>query len=1210
LEATTVLHVNSSNWSGDRETESIEHDVAVPGLTAAPSDFSLGAIAAGTLGRLPKEFLEAILVHGETDANQLTNRVFWKVHHPELTATKLHPTSAAHARLRDEWRRVRRTEVQPVIWLRQLIDQLDRHRGGVSRETLLGWIAVKSDGNNRLIGRGGERGYFQIDRATASRDLGMSDTQLKTLSTDRLFSIRKGVELVVAQKIAGNADRAREIGAQLKARADMVPVPTGQPELEEENGTRGTKAKVANTFDVPWRWICKVAIRKNGRYHHGGTGVLISDRHVLTAAHVVAEVAQDRAQFDLEVTPALSGNASLDTVASSSKPLIPSRYKSGELAFDYALIRLDKPLGTRRFKALKNTPLCYWGSAACGAATVMNPVETRALVAKAAHSAGYPKNKGAATMWQVTGLLHSADSTRQVIWYTGDASEGQSGSPVWIREGNLYCLAGVLVAEGRSSSAVVPLTRDMVAQLRAWMATEKNKEYEEEDEGGVYEEAEQELNTRSRVDKSTPQWIQTALGKSRRLSPFLTQKLATVSIARNFVQHGFDDQFNMAYMKFRKTIVPFDSPDYKARGVSGFFDRATSAIHLRPAADLGQAVRLAMRKLSQPGFREFFGKTVDAGVELYFANVFLQEQGMKPVPVDNEAALTCATQLVGAVGEAAVGKAYFQNHADLVKRLRTALTPGALADKEIANDGLCRKGLLPAIRLASHQLTNMVAVGITGPRWVRLWMRSAAPGAHEVHIVGGSGGPRRLTLTIHNGEADGTAAVTYPQNNQQPPLDPLTRYQYRVVRTADRAVVGEGGFETAPANDAATPQKVVIALWSCHQPFATDGSVVADSARMLRLMPKILRDNDVKFILPCGDQIYADDPEGLKITDNQYLVRQSVPLQTKIEECNERQIRSIYNTRYRTFWSSLPLRDMYANYPNYPTLDDHEIRGDWGSKREHALAPAALKLKAGALRAYFDYQAKSVLPPKANLNSFHYDFSYGNIGVFVMDIRSQRAVDTRTPLFGDVQLNDFRQFLHNNAAKKVLLIVASVPVVHLGRLLTDVGVSIINPVTRLDIDFPDHWSYSKNIPARDAFLTLLHAHQQAHPKQRIAILSGDVHIGNAFGVQWENGRRLYQFTASPLSAVFRGIAADITTLGPRLLRGIDARDAKSRATVRGRVQLLKGIGGRTRNPLVGLNVGLIEIQRDGDESKIKFKLVGHHPNEDRPLTHFESDWLA
>jgi hypothetical protein len=49
---------------------------------------------------------------------------------------------------------------------------------------------------------------------------------------------------------------------------------------------------------------------------------------------------------------------------------------------------------------------------------------------------------------------------------------------------------------------------------------------------------------------------------------------------------------------------------------------------------------------------------------------------------------------------------------------------------------------------------------------------------------------------------------------------------------------------------------------------------------------------------------------------------------------------------------------------------------------------------------------------------------------------------------------------------------------------------------------------------------------------------------------------------------------------------------------------------RSNNPFVGLNFGLIEIQRFGDVSNLKFKLVGYHPKEDRPVTHFESGYLG
>ena len=50
--------------------------------------------------------------------------------------------------------------------------------------------------------------------------------------------------------------------------------------------------------------------------------------------------------------------------------------------------------------------------------------------------------------------------------------------------------------------------------------------------------------------------------------------------------------------------------------------------------------------------------------------------------------------------------------------------------------------------------------------------------------------------------------------------------------------------------------------------------------------------------------------------------------------------------------------------------------------------------------AYFDYQASSILPSMKRMpRSFHYHFSYGNIGVFVMDIRSERFVNSRSQLY-------------------------------------------------------------------------------------------------------------------------------------------------------------------------------------------------------------------
>jgi hypothetical protein len=442
----------------------------------------------------------------------------------------------------------------------------------------------------------------------------------------------------------------------------------------------------------------------------------------------------------------------------------------------------------------------------------------------------------------------------------------------------------------------------------------------------------------------------------------------------------------------------------------------------------------------------------------------------------------------------------------------------------------------------------------------------------------------------------------------------LTKYRYRIIRTGDGTNVGEGSFETSPARDGDTPQKVVIGLWSCHEPFFTDrGTISSEADRMLRVLPRILRENDVKFVLPCGDQMYADSPGAFSLFRNRYLLRMIAPDKESIFQCSASEVRRLYNLRYRMCWSMPAIRDMYANYPCYPMLDDHEIKNSWGNEPEHA-GPKYENVKKGALDAYRDYQASRVLPMQSALGmrkppgSFHFDFSYGNIGVFVMDIRSQRynLLPRGRQIFSPAQFEDLRLFLQNNGHKKVLLIVSSVPVVFVPGALADVSHSLhIKEST-----FLDHWSHPSNIRARDQFLSLLHAHQQAHPNQRVALACGDVHIGNAYGIQWEGGNRprLYQFTSSALTARESRMDYRLIKVGERLTAwtSVDCPKTPYGGSCSGKIDHLPG----GKNPFTGPNIGLIEVQRLGDVSNLKFKLIGYHPQEDRPVTYFESGWLA
>jgi alkaline phosphatase D len=249
------------------------------------------------------------------------------------------------------------------------------------------------------------------------------------------------------------------------------------------------------------------------------------------------------------------------------------------------------------------------------------------------------------------------------------------------------------------------------------------------------------------------------------------------------------------------------------------------------------------------------------------------------------------------------------------------------------------------------------------------------------------------------------------------------------------------------------------------------------------------------------------------------------------------------------------------------------------------------------MAAYHDYQGSRIRYPGAvPPPSYHYGFDYGRVGVFVLDIRTQRDI-TKGQLYGQAQLDDLKVFLtkHSQGTHDAVFIVASVPVVHIPEWLANVGAAIFGG----SIDFPDHWSYSKNVGARDSFLKVLHDHQVANPRQKMALLSGDVHIGVGFGIHWigDNKPILYQFTSSAISNRLKRREVFFSKLGPGLVQTIDCNWGGS-----ARASLIGTQGGSlsppANNPFGGLNVGIVEVRRRQDHSTIRFKLVGYEPDKE------------
>jgi V8-like Glu-specific endopeptidase len=241
---------------------------------------------------------------------------------------------------------------------------------------------------------------------------------------------------------------------------------------------------VPDTATVPFRWVCQLWVKREGPRGRvkitGGTGVLVSPRHVLTCAHIVREDKQDdQGQWakweatQIRVRPARDGSTAPFGVIDVKLPAqIAPGWNPRTLphGHDYALLTLDKAVGDDTFKALGGKRLGYWGSKAHGAGSVFQAAAPAVVNGRTATTAGYPKDVGnGETMISTDGRINGADVRSRTMSITADACQGQSGSPVWLDEATGPCLVGMMVAVFRGVNLALRVTDDVCAQLRHWM---------------------------------------------------------------------------------------------------------------------------------------------------------------------------------------------------------------------------------------------------------------------------------------------------------------------------------------------------------------------------------------------------------------------------------------------------------------------------------------------------------------------------------------------------------------------------------------------------------------------------------------------------------------------------------------------------------------------------------------------------------------------
>ncbi len=504
-------------------------------------------------------------------------------------------------------------------------------------------------------------------------------------------------------------------------------------------------------------------------------------------------------------------------------------------------------------------------------------------------------------------------------------------------------------------------------------------------------------------------------------------------------------------------------------------------------------------------------------------------------------------------------------------------------------------------------MERAVAVGRVSPRGVRLWMRSPGGGPHRLELWLAAVPSERVAYDFDMGDrsySDHTHAFAFPDDIPGArPLEPVTEYGFRLSR-ADGMRVGEGRFETLPSRRSQMPKRFCIGVASCHQPFDEKGEMHEMGVRMLRVARAAWERCDVKQVLWVGDQLYADFPENQSLFDPEYFKTVGPPGRKSLLECTHDEALAVYHARYRRNWGHPDWMALQARFPGYPILDDHEVVDNYGSLPEHH-EKKWRHLRDAAEAAYRHYQQSRVMPLTPGFEGpYDYSFEYGAAAGYVLDVRSERRSTDgdHARVFAPHQLQHFSTWLNANADAPVLFIVVSVPPFFMPAWLSRIARYVPGSFRE---DAHDRWMHPQYRADRCRMLELIKHHQQRHPRQKVVLVGGDVHVGYVARCDWrtEPATSLFQFVSSSITHKMSSLDWHMARHIPRTHFALSDLDGKW-----ARIHLLGGSMSRVlEQPVGGLNVGTIEVELDGDDVRLNFKLYGedeHAPEEPKLL--FES----
>jgi V8-like Glu-specific endopeptidase len=271
---------------------------------------------------------------------------------------------------------------------------------------------------------------------------------------------------VEEERLGGNEEPTSELSVGKREQADAFADREAEDDpgrLELEQGITGEddRVEVADTTVAPYRWICSVTYEKGGATLDGGSGVLISDRHVLTAGHVIKEAGSGPDAPSLVIYPGRHYGGEPFGRYLASRTRLPN------FNMDFGLITLTRPVDPALlWWGHPSTNTDWWSDAAI-------PLRQLRQTALPITTAGFPGAKDAyrRRMYEARGETVPA-RFGGVFRHTADTTRGQSGSPIWTERQGRRILIGLVTAFDELPNQIAVFAHDNLMQrvLRQWMA--------------------------------------------------------------------------------------------------------------------------------------------------------------------------------------------------------------------------------------------------------------------------------------------------------------------------------------------------------------------------------------------------------------------------------------------------------------------------------------------------------------------------------------------------------------------------------------------------------------------------------------------------------------------------------------------------------------------------------------------------------------------